>query len=131
MQPIMQTYVLATQFYFYIYKRFFRVKIRLGIQTCISKPLIKYFYSAKYKQLACIVLLPYLHGIGYANCSGLKFGRCLYSSWFIFDQTLTIDNLYVMLILYFSSGEASPTIYSCYVIFLELMVCKNNQFLKK
>ena len=30
-----------------------------------------------------------------------------------------------------SSGEASPTIYSCYVNFLELMVCKNNQFLKK
>ena len=29
------------------------------------------------------------------------------------------------------SGEASPTIYSCYVNFLELMVCKNNQFLKK
>ena len=31
----------------------------------------------------------------------------------------------------FCSGEASPTIYSCYVNFLELMVCKNNQFLKK
>ena len=31
----------------------------------------------------------------------------------------------------YSSGEASPTIYSCYVNFLELMVCKNNQFLKK
>ena len=30
-----------------------------------------------------------------------------------------------------NSGEASPTIYSCYVNFLELMVCKNNQFLKK
>ena len=29
------------------------------------------------------------------------------------------------------SGEASPTIYSCYVNVLELMVCKNNQFLKK
>ena len=30
-----------------------------------------------------------------------------------------------------TSGEASPTIYSCYVNFLELMVFKNNQFLKK
>ena len=29
------------------------------------------------------------------------------------------------------SGEASPTVYSCYVNFFELMVCKNNQFLKK
>ena len=30
-----------------------------------------------------------------------------------------------------TSGEASPTVYSCYVNFLELMSVKNNQFLKK
>ena len=37
----------------------------------------------------------------------------------------------VIYYLLLPSGEASPTIYSCYVNFLELMVCENNQFLKK